>query len=138
MLVDVAAVVALYTLATLRDRRGARRRSTDCGRDSLAAGGLFDLANLVPANYALNAVRRRPAGQPAPAPSLAEIGALLDGFRQAGYDIRVTHNGTAQLLGGAGDLAAYRVVQEALTNAGEHGTARRAEVGDRWPAADSH
>ncbi|MEU4157384.1 histidine kinase [Actinoplanes sp. NPDC026670] len=229
VLVDVAAVVAFFTLATLRDRRTAWIAGV-IGAGVLTAaafpwqaGGLFDLANLLPANYVLIAValgvaasdrqallarivaqgeqdaRLRvreervriardlhdvvahhitlvnaqagvahhlmgahpdkarealagirdtsraaldelratvgllrtdddPPDSLRPAPSMAEVDALIDGFRQAGYDIRVTRTGTPRPLTGAAGLAAYRIVQEALTNAGKHGTARRADV----------
>jgi len=52
----------------------------------------------------------------------------VDSFASAGFDVRVTERGTALPLAGAADLAAYRIVQEALTNAGKHGTERRAQV----------
>ncbi|BAL88262.1 putative two-component system sensor kinase [Actinoplanes missouriensis 431] len=229
VLMDVAAVVALYTLATLRDRRTAWTAGVLAAVSLTAAaipwqaGGLFDLANLVPANYALIAValgvaakdrqallaqireraeqdaRRRvheervriardlhdvvahhitlvnaqagvahhlmeahpdrarealagirdtsrtaldelratvgllradddPPDSLRPAPAFADVDALIEGFRQAGQDITVSRTGTPRPLTGAGDLAAYRIVQEALTNAGKHGTGRRVEV----------
>ncbi|WP_238009344.1 histidine kinase [Dactylosporangium sp. AC04546] len=56
-----------------------------------------------------------------PAPTFAGLDALLDGFRQAGLDVRVTRAGAPRPLTGTADLAAYRIVQEALTNARKHG-----------------
>jgi len=63
-----------------------------------------------------------------PTPGFADAGALVESFRSAGFDVRVTSQGTARPLAGTADLAAYRIVQEALTNAGKHGTERRAHV----------
>ncbi|GIM96539.1 sensor histidine kinase [Paractinoplanes toevensis] len=220
VLIDVAAVVALYTLATLRDRRTAWTAGVLAAVALTAAslpwqpGGLLDLANLVPINYvaiavaAGDATRNRRAlqteiadravqeerlriardlhdvvahhialvnaqagvahhlmpthpekarealaglrdtsraaldelratvgllrqeGDPdferRPAPTLAGLDDLLDGFRTAGIDITVT--GPPPALDAATDLAAYRIIQEALTNAGKHGTERRASV----------
>ncbi|MGI5176159.1 sensor histidine kinase [Dactylosporangium sp. CA-152071] len=56
-----------------------------------------------------------------PAPTFAGLDALLDGFRQAGLEVRLTRAGAPRPLTGTADLAAYRIVQEALTNARKHG-----------------
>ncbi|MEQ0558248.1 histidine kinase [Amycolatopsis sp. NEAU-NG30] len=61
-------------------------------------------------------------------PGFAEVGSLVDSFRSAGYDVRLSTRGPARPLSGAADLAAYRIVQEALTNAGKHGSDRRVDV----------
>ncbi|HET6704698.1 sensor histidine kinase [Amycolatopsis sp.] len=63
-----------------------------------------------------------------PVPGFAELGAVVESFRSAGFDVRLTTRGDVRPLAGAADLAAYRIVQEALTNAGKHGTERRAHV----------
>ncbi|MFD0524310.1 sensor histidine kinase [Paractinoplanes durhamensis] len=63
-----------------------------------------------------------------PVPAFAEVDGLLESFRAAGLDVRLTRRGVAGPLTGPADLAAYRIVQEALTNASKHGTEPRAEV----------
>jgi signal transduction histidine kinase len=63
-----------------------------------------------------------------PTPGFAQAGALMDSFVSAGFDVGLTSSGTARPLAGPSDLAAYRILQEALTNAGKHGTERRAHV----------
>jgi signal transduction histidine kinase len=63
-----------------------------------------------------------------PAPGFADLDGLLAGFRSAGFDVRVTSGGTAAPLTGSADLAAYRIVQEALTNAGKHGSGEGADL----------
>ncbi|GAA2294088.1 sensor histidine kinase [Streptomyces kunmingensis] len=57
----------------------------------------------------------------APQPALADIDALVDGVRTAGLPVHLTHTGTppAPLPSGT-QLALYRVLQEALTNALKH------------------
>ncbi|XVU27817.1 sensor histidine kinase [Actinoplanes sp. CA-054009] len=55
-----------------------------------------------------------------PTPTFADIGTLVDGFRKAGADITVTTDGRPGPLTGPADVAAYRILQEALTNAGKH------------------
>ncbi|MFG2042828.1 sensor histidine kinase [Dactylosporangium sp. NPDC048998] len=63
-----------------------------------------------------------------PAPSFTDLDGLLESFRRAGLDVRLTRRGTARPLTGTADLAAYRIVQEALTNASKHGIGPRVEL----------
>ncbi|MEV4505918.1 sensor histidine kinase [Streptomyces klenkii] len=63
-----------------------------------------------------------------PAPGLGVLGRLVDGFARAGLKVSVT-GAPGAALPAAVDLAAYRVVQEALTNVHKHaGAGARAEV----------
>ncbi|MFE6891327.1 sensor histidine kinase [Streptomyces sp. NPDC057694] len=64
----------------------------------------------------------------APTPGLDDLDGLVDGFRQTGQHIRVTRDGTPRQLAPATDLAAYRIVQEALTNTHKHARASLTEV----------
>lgn len=63
-----------------------------------------------------------------PAPGLDQLGPLADSFRAAGYTVDLTRHGTPRPLTGTVDLAAYRIVQEALTNASKHGIERRVDI----------
>ncbi|GAA1176399.1 histidine kinase [Streptomyces hebeiensis] len=71
-----------------------------------------------------------------PAPGLAQLDALLDTFRNAGLPVTYVTTGLTGPLGlpagrlpAAVDLAAYRIVQEALTNVRKHaGPSAKAEV----------
>ncbi|MEZ4501252.1 MAG: histidine kinase [Dehalococcoidia bacterium] len=56
----------------------------------------------------------------APAPSLASLDDLVDRLRASGLDVSVTNDIEPSRLHGALDAAAYRIVQEALTNAARH------------------
>ncbi|MFF5075509.1 sensor histidine kinase [Actinoplanes sp. NPDC000266] len=55
-----------------------------------------------------------------PTPTFADVDSLIDGFRKAGADIAVSTEGKPVPLTAPADVAAYRLVQEALTNAGKH------------------
>jgi signal transduction histidine kinase len=57
----------------------------------------------------------------APMPGLGELRELLDQARTAGLDVTYTLTGKARALPGGVELAAYRVVQESLTNTRKHG-----------------
>jgi signal transduction histidine kinase len=63
-----------------------------------------------------------------PVPSFTDLDALLTSFRGAGLRLRLTREGTPRPLTGPADLAAYRIVQEALTNASKHGTKPSADL----------
>ncbi|MGI5354811.1 sensor histidine kinase [Streptomyces sp. CA-252508] len=64
-----------------------------------------------------------------PAPGLAVLDELLDTFRNAGLPVELARTDQGTELPAAVDLAAYRIIQEALTNVRKHaGPAARAEV----------
>ncbi|MBO8198262.1 sensor histidine kinase [Streptomyces smyrnaeus] len=55
-----------------------------------------------------------------PAPGLARLDDLVTAARPAGLDVRVHSSGRARPLHAAADLAAFRIVQESLTNVARH------------------
>ena len=64
----------------------------------------------------------------APQPGLGELERLLEQTRAAGLAVELEIEGAAGPLPPGADLAAYRVVQEALTNVRRHAHASRATV----------
>ncbi len=63
-----------------------------------------------------------------PMPGLAQVPALLASFERAGLAVSHAWRGTAEPLEPAADLAAYRIVQESLTNVRKHAGADRARL----------
>jgi signal transduction histidine kinase len=71
-----------------------------------------------------------------PQPSVAQLQPLLSQTRAAGLEVELRIEGEPRPLAPGVDLAAYRIVQEALTNTRKHGRASRAEVALHYtPAA---
>jgi signal transduction histidine kinase len=68
----------------------------------------------------------------APQPTLRELDGLITRSRAAGLDVTLVVEGEPQPLPPGKDLAAYRVVQEALTNAIKHAGAAQTSVTVRW------
>jgi signal transduction histidine kinase len=68
----------------------------------------------------------------APAPGLAELDGLVETAAGAGLQVEVSVGGPARPLPGTVDLAAYRIVQESLTNVVRHAHASAATVRVRY------
>jgi signal transduction histidine kinase len=64
----------------------------------------------------------------APQPGVERLGELIDGFRSAGLPVDLQVRGPVTALPPGVDVSAYRIVQEALTNALNHAGPARARV----------
>ena len=71
----------------------------------------------------------------APQPGLARLSALIDRFAFTGLAVTVRISGEARPLPPGIDVTAYRIVQEALTNALKHGKGTEADVSVRYSDA---
>lgn len=76
------------------------------------------------------------AGERTPQPGLAGLGSLVERARAAGQPVELRIEGETRSLPAGLDLAAYRVVQEGLTNAIKYAAGAETDVLVRWSADD--
>ena len=104
-------------------RRDRRHRPGRADRDAAAA------------RRAPGGRRRRRLGDRQPQPGLAQLTELIDGARDAsGAGTRLIVSGPVTPLDPGVELAAYRIVQEALTNARRHAPGAAVDVELRYSA----
>ena len=103
-------------------------------REALAEIGRTGRQALSEMSSLLGILRTDPEAPPlAPAPAAAEIEQLVTQAREAGMRVSYAIEGAARPLPGGLSLAAYRIVQEALTNVRKHaGPEAAAEVTLRY------
>jgi len=114
-LINVQAGVASHLLRTQPDKADdALRHIRDAGRTVLD-----ELASLL---LVLRRSGDDGATEPAePVPGLSRLGGLVESLTAAGLRVRHEQAGVARQPPVAVDLAAYRIIQEGLTNAHKHG-----------------
>jgi signal transduction histidine kinase len=101
---------------------GALRAIEDSGRTAIAELRAM-LGLLSPAGH---------GSTRAPQPGLGDLDALIERVAAAGLAVDLCVTGTPRALSPGADLAAYRVVQESLTNAVRHGGQTRTLVRLKW------
>ena len=109
-MINFRAGVALHVL----DRRPGEARAA---LEAILAGSAGAMQEL---RAALGVLRQGGGSARAPVPGLAELGGLVAGVSEAGPKVQLTIEGEPAELPPAVDLAAYRVVQESLTNVVKH------------------
>ena len=77
----------------------------------------------------------------APLPRLGDLGSLVEQMRSAGVPVQVSFSGRERNLADGVELSAYRIIQESLTNAVQHGgpgvsTEVSVTFGDDWLDVD--
>jgi signal transduction histidine kinase len=118
--------VVAHTMATITVQAAAASQllatEPDRTAESLAAIRAASKEGLRELRAILDVLRRsdEPADPSAPVPGLARLDALAEGVRQAGLPVTVQVEGEPRPLPAVADLAAFRVIQEALTNTVRH------------------
>jgi signal transduction histidine kinase len=109
-LINVRAGVALHLLDTKPEQ----------ARDALGAIKLASSEALREVRTVLATLNGDQSAPRAPAPGLADIDGLAEDARGAGLTVHMRQNGSADKVPGEVGRAAYRIVQEALTNVRRH------------------
>jgi signal transduction histidine kinase len=115
--INVQANTALH----LMDRQPDRAREALTAIREVSGHALTELGSVLGA-------LRDTAAPLAPAPGVARLDDLAARARSAGFAVSVAAEGPARTLPAAVDAAAYRIVQEALTNAVRHSGGHAASV----------
>ncbi|HLI42695.1 MAG TPA: histidine kinase [Streptosporangiaceae bacterium] len=117
--------VVSHTMATINVQAGTAAHvlssRPEVAAEALAAIKSASKEGLRELRAILNLLRQADEADPTqPAPGTAQLGTLVAGARRAGLETTLTVTGTPFPLPAAVDLAAYRIVQESLTNAIRH------------------
>ncbi|WP_336213096.1 sensor histidine kinase [Nonomuraea sp. LPB2021202275-12-8] len=128
-LMVVQAGAAREVLSTMpQEAEQALRAVEDAGR-----GAMTELRHLLGLLAPSQSGDDEPyGGDLAPQPGLGRLSALVDRFAFAGLPVDVRISGTPRPLPAGIDVTAYRIIQEALTNALKHGSGMTAQVTVRY------
>ncbi len=127
--------VIAHSLSVMVIQASAARRMVD--QDPAAVHGSLDAIEqtgrtaMVEMRRLLGVVRREDPSTEAPMapqPSLESLSNLIDDMRGAGLEVELRIEGERRTLAPGVDVSAYRIIQEALTNALRHAQAARTEV----------
>ncbi|MEV0170230.1 histidine kinase [Streptomyces sp. NPDC050803] len=133
-LMVVQAGAAREVLATMPDEATAALRAVeDAGRGAMTE--LRHLLGVLAPSPDGEDTDPGPAGEVVdltPQPGLDRLGALVDRISFAGLPVEVRISGEVCPLPEGVDVTAYRIIQEALTNALRHGDGGKAEVTVRY------
>jgi signal transduction histidine kinase len=134
--------VVAHTMATINVQASAAaqllRDRPEQAAESLAAIRAASKDGLRELRAILNVLRQadEPADPTQPTPGLARLDALATGVRASGLPVTVTVTGQPRELPAVTDLAAFRIIQEALTNTVRHAGPATATVSVRYEDAD--
>ncbi|TQS43643.1 sensor histidine kinase [Cryptosporangium phraense] len=120
-------VIALHSTAAL-----ARPGSDDTTRQSLEVIRKHSVSGLAEMRHLIDVLRAgEGVGSPAEA-RLDQVDALIERVREAGTEATLRVDGDVRTLSPAVELAGYRILQEALANAGKHASGQPVEATLRY------
>ncbi len=123
---DMHDVVAHSLAVVIAQSDGARLlRGTDPDAVDEALGTIGAVSRAALADVRVLLQQLRYEGTTAVQPGLRDLDALGARFERSGLQVQVSRDDGLETLGAAVQLAAYRIVQEALTNALRHGDLTR-------------
>src|SRR3954452_24574376 len=126
---DVVAHSVRVMVVQVGAARGILDTEPDTARDSLLSAERTGRQALAEMRRMLGILRQRADGDGrAPQPGLARLDGLLNSARDAGLEVELRTEGTPQPLPPGLALAAYRIVEESLTNAVKHAGRAHARV----------
>jgi signal transduction histidine kinase len=125
--------VVAHTMATINVQAGTAAHvlptRPEVAAEALQAIKAASKEGLRELRAILNVLRQADDADPTqPAPGTAQLETLVAGARRAGLETTLSVTGTPSRLPAAVDLAAYRIVQESLTNAIRHAGPAQAVV----------
>ena len=132
--INVQANTALH----LMDRQPERAQQALIAIRDVSGQALGELATVLGALRAGDQAGPGAAGEAplTPVPGVGRLDELVARARSAGFAVSVTADGPVRPLPAGVDAAAYRIVQEALTNAVRHSAGHSASVQLRYQPAD--
>jgi len=130
---DVVAHSLSVVIAQADGGRYAGKADPAAATDALEAIAATGRQALTDMRSLLGVLREGGGEEYAPQPDVAAIPALVEDVRASGLDVDLIVEGQPQPLAAGPQLAAYRIVQESLTNVLKHaGPASRAWVRLQW------
>jgi signal transduction histidine kinase len=117
---DVLGHVLTVSLLHIGSARLALDEEPDDARRALVEAERLTRESLDEVRASVGLMRTDAPGEAAPLPDATAIPELADSFRRAGTQIEVTVEGDLAALGSTRGLVAYRIAQEAITNAVKH------------------
>ncbi|RBY96352.1 sensor histidine kinase [Blastococcus sp. TF02-8] len=130
---DVVAHSLSVVIAQADGGRYAGKTDPQAATDALEAIAATGRQALTDMRALLGVLREGGGEEYAPQPDVAAIPVLVDDVRASGLDVDLIVEGDARALPAGPQLAAYRIVQESLTNVLKHaGPASRAWVRLQW------
>jgi signal transduction histidine kinase len=122
--INVQANTALH----LMDRQPERARSALTTINDVSKQALIELRAVLGVLRDVDAQGAAAQAPRTPAPGLARLDDLIDNAAAAGLTVRVEEDGRRAPLPADVDLAAYRIIQETLTNSARHSGGANATV----------